>query len=514
MKDFEILHHGAANGVTGSCHELVLEKNRSVLIDCGIFQGAEQSKRGAGSGGLEIDFNISRVQALFITHAHIDHVGRIPYLLAAGFDGPIFCSVPTATLLSIVLEDALKIGLTRNERLIKQFLGKIKELIVPVEYKEWNELTPRYEDAKDSSFKEQNPKDKVRFKLKPAGHILGSAYIEFSIPADLKANKASNEQQVTSNQKRSDYRVVFSGDLGAPWSPLLPAPRAPYRCDTLVLESTYGDKCHEDRRYRSKKLKAVIERALKDNGAVLIPAFSIGRTQELLYEIEGIINSTQRRESRKEELAFSKTEHRKPNTLWNNIEVIIDSPMAAEFTEVYKDLKGHWDAEARRKVKSGRHPLSFDNLWTVESHKEHLSTVDYIRRRGTPCIVIAASGMCSGGRIMNYLKALIEDKRTDVLFVGYQAQGTPGRVIQKYGPRKHGGRSAYVDMDGLRYDINAGIHTISGYSAHADQSNLVNFVKRMRHQPKEIRLVHGDSNAKRELKVRLVDELDAVDIII
>jgi len=192
---------------------------------------------------------------------------------------------------------------------------------------------------------------------------------------------------------------------------------------------------------------------------------------------------------------------------WNDIEVIIDSPMAAEFTGLYTELKEYWDAEAKRKVKNGRHPLSFENLWTVESHQEHLSTVDYIRRRGCPCIVIAASGMCSGGRIMNYLKALISDKRTDVLFVGYQAQGTPGRDIQKYGPRKDEGRIPYVIIDGEKYDINAGVHTISGYSAHADQRDLVNFVKRMRYKPKDIRLVHGDKQAKESLAERLSIEI-------
>jgi len=592
---FEILHHGAEHGVTGSCHEMVYADGKSILVDCGLFQGAEVSKNGAHANGLEIDFDISRVQALFITHAHIDHVGRIPYLLAAGFDGPIYCSVPTAKLMPVVLEDALKIGFTRNERLIKQFLGKIKELLIPVEYKEWSNLaTTKNTKNTKRVFKEQSSTNNIRFKMKPAGHILGSAYIEFSIPKpkellatdftddhrfeesvmplprqsrgalellpengtvevnsgsaleDLSksgassdrtnnhvsavARRAKEEQQTTNHRllntenrsRGKDYRIVFSGDLGAPYSPLLPAPKSPYRCDTLVLESTYGDKCHGNRKNRSKQLKQVIERALEDKGAVLIPAFSIGRTQELLYEIESIIETQRRNDAKK---GVQNTEHRKqntndlqpntehrtpntndlqPNTAWDKLEVIIDSPMAAEFTGLYNDLKEYWDAEAKQKVKRGRHPLSFDNLWTVESHQEHLSTVDYIRRRGTPCIVIAASGMCSGGRIMNYLKALIEDKRTDVLFVGYQAQGTPGRVIQKYGPRKQeGGRSPYVDMDGKRYDINAGIHTISGYSAHADQKNLVNFVKRMRHKPHDIRLVHGDKDAKDALRKKL-----------
>ena len=176
----------------------------------------------------------------------------------------------------------------------------------------------------------------------------------------------------------------------------------------------------------------------------------------------------------------------------------MDSPLAARFTEVYKELKECWDKEAKRKVHRGRHPLSFEQLLTISSHQEHIQTVEYLKKSGRPAIVIAASGMCSGGRILNYLKALIEDFRTDILFVGYQARGTPGRVIQKYGPG-HG----YVILDNRKYNIKAGVYTISGYSAHADQKNLIRFVKGMRRKPKEIRLVHGDRYAKDVLQQTL-----------
>jgi metallo-beta-lactamase family protein len=176
--------------------------------------------------------------------------------------------------------------------------------------------------------------------------------------------------------------------------------------------------------------------------------------------------------------------------------------LAARFTKAYQQLRPYWDKEAKRRFASGRHPLSFEQLTTVDSHEDHLHAVEYLAKSRRPCIVIAASGMCSGGRIVNYLKAMLEDARHDILFVGYQARGTAGRAIQEYGPR-HG----YVDLDGYRYTIRAGIHTISGYSAHADQSDLVNFIKRMRHLPKQIRLVHGDDQAKYELKKQLEKEL-------
>ncbi|MDX2479908.1 MAG: MBL fold metallo-hydrolase, partial [Desulfuromusa sp.] len=306
--------------------------------------------------------------------------------------------------------------------------------------------------------------DAVRIKLKPAGHILGSAYVEIDI---------------------SGRRIVFSGDLGAPYAPLLPAPRSPYQADTLILESTYGDRNHSGRRARRKQLRQVIQNALSNRGVILIPAFSIGRTQELLYELEDLIHR-----SRGKSVAM--------DLLWDDLEIIVDSPLACRFTEAYRSLKSLWDAEARRRVVDGRHPLSFEQLTTIDSHQDHLHAVKYLQKHGRSCIVIAGSGMCNGGRIQTYLKALLGDQRTDVLFVGYQAEGTPGHKIQKYGPR-----NGYVELDGQNYPIAAGIHTLSGYSAHADQRNLVSFVKRMRHLPAEIYLVHGDERAKHVLKEQL-----------
>ena len=439
----KIVFHGATKGVTGSCHELYFAPKSAILIDCGLFQGIEEQSP-------EIEFPIEHIKALVVTHVHIDHVGRIPYLLAAGFRGPIYCSVASAQMLPLVLEDALKIGFTRDRHLIERFLDVINELIVPVTYGQWQTI--------------ETEKQNIRIKLKVAGHILGSAYVECDVLGQ---------------------RVVFSGDLGAPYAPLLPAPRSPYRADTLILESTYGDRIHFGRRKRRQQLQQIIENALKKRGVILIPAFSIGRTQELLYELEDLIHRLRDR----------------PVTAglpWEDLEVIVDSPLASRFTAAYRQLKNHWDAEARRHVARGRHPLSFEQLTTIDSHQDHLQAVDYLQRKGRPCVVIAGSGMCTGGRIQTYLKALLGDMRTDILFVGYQAEGTPGREIQKYSPR-----NGYVNFDGHRYDINAAIHTLSGYSAHADQKNLINFVKRMRHRPQVTYLVHGDDNAKLALKNEL-----------
>ncbi|WP_250657364.1 MBL fold metallo-hydrolase RNA specificity domain-containing protein [Alkalimarinus coralli] len=443
----EILHHGAVNGVTGSCHELKVSENFGILIDCGLFQGAETSGSGAGESRLEIDFPITHIKALVVTHVHIDHVGRIPYLLAAGFKGPIICTEPSSVLLPLVLEDAIKVGFTRNRQLISRFLKTLKQQIQPLGYGEWHSISPALD-----------------VKLKPAGHILGSAYVECKVKQESRSKKA-----------------IFSGDLGAPYSPLLAAPKAPYGCDVLVIESTYGDKEHASRKERRRQLQRVIEKAVDDKGVVLIPAFSIGRTQELIYELESTIHLCRNKPL---------TDHLK----WDDIEIVIDSPLASKFTEVYRTLEPYWDKEARKRVASGRHPLSFDQLTTIDDHQSHLDTVSYLKKTARPTVVIAASGMCAGGRIVNYLKALLGDRRTDVLFVGYQATGTPGHEIQKYGSR-----DGFVVLDGVKYQINAQVHTISGYSAHADQKNLIDFVKRMKRKPKEIRIVHGDERAKNEL---------------
>ncbi len=477
-------HHGAANGVTGSCHRYIASDALHLLIDCGLFQGQE------AKNGQTIDFDLSQVRALIVTHVHIDHIGRLPYLLAAGFKGPILCSYPSAKLLPLVIEDAFKIGFTRDEKLVKQFLRKVQKQLMPLAYKQWYPLL-------------DSPTLKLRVRLQRAGHILGSAYVEI----DHQSRASSDDEWV-------EHRTVFSGDLGAPHAPLLPAPVSPERADTLVIESTYGNRVHEDRTTRRLRLKALVEKALHDGGSVLIPAFSIGRTQELLYEFESICHELEL--SRAGPLPQGPLPHGtlfKEGAVFEGITIIVDSPLAAKFTKVYRELKPFWDEEALERVKSGRHPLSFENVLTVDSHDDHLRLVRHLAETKRPAIVIAASGMAAGGRIVNYLKAMLGEPVHNVLFVGYQVPGTPGFEILKSrvgssegqsraGPLPQGKlpHGAQVELDGTSYPIRAGVEMVGGYSAHADQADLLAFVRGMEQWPNEIRIVHGSDSGRAGLQ--------------
>ncbi|MCR9684666.1 MBL fold metallo-hydrolase RNA specificity domain-containing protein [Vibrio parahaemolyticus] len=426
-----VIHHGGKHTVTGSCHELKLA-NGSILIDCGLFQGKDFSF-GGRNASLNIEFPIEQIKALVLTHAHIDHIGRLPWLLAAGFKGPIYCTQATAELVPLMLEDGLKLQLGLNYHQRKQVLNIIKKQLKPFDYQQWIEL-PVLAD--------------VRFQ--PAGHILGSAYVEF---------KLSNGEI-----------VVFSGDLGPSNTPLLPDPHPPKRADYLFIESTYGDKQHEDIATRTKRLNNIIDHALKDGGVILIPAFSVGRTQELLFDIEQLINQ---------------------HDLASSLPIILDSPLAKEVTKTYRRFKMLWSQEAKHRLENQRHPLAFEQCITVESHTEHKALVNRLASTDEPAIVVAASGMCEGGRIVNYLKALLPDKKNDVLFAGYQAQGTLGEEIQS--------GNSEIEIDDQEVQVNAQIHTISGYSAHADKSDLLKFITGIPTQPKAIHLIHGEDEAQQVL---------------
>lgn len=229
----------------------------------------------------------------------------------------------------------------------------------------------------------------------------------------------------------------------------------------------------------------MIEQALEDGGSVIIPAFSIGRTQELLYELEDILHRQRRKPGRNA-------------ARWERLKIYLDSPLAGRFTQLYRELQPFWDDEAKARIRAGREPLHYEQLVAIDDHDTHLANVRRLALSAEPALVIAASGMCAGGRVVNYLKAMLGDARHNVLFVGYQARGTPGNAIQTFGPR-----GGYVELDGERFTIRAGIHTLSGYSAHADRDDLTRFITRMRHLPGEVRLVHGEDEVRAALAAHL-----------
>ncbi|WP_442242766.1 MBL fold metallo-hydrolase, partial [Staphylococcus carnosus] len=453
-----LLHHGGKNTVTGSCHELRIDQY-GILIDCGLFQGKDSASDPISA--LNIDFDIQHIEALLITHTHIDHIGRLPWLLAAGFDKPIYCTKATAALIPLMLDDGLKLQLGLNKKQRSLILKRIERLIVTVGYGEWEkirtcrELRERFatcceEKQKDKSKKadtsakkafastrntSHETRNSISIRFQPAGHILGSAYIEVKLP--------------------NGEIIVFSGDLGPSNTPLLPDPISPKQADYLVIETTYGDKQHDDVSTRSQRLEQIVQKSLQDGGVIVIPAFSVGRTQEILFDIERLIEHSIQTKTTSDDF-------------WQQLPIILDSPLALKVTKEYEHFKQLWNDECTEFDENiDRHPLSFEQLITVDNHKEHAKLVNRLASTNEPAIVVAASGMCNGGRIMNYLQALLPHQKTDVILAGFQAYGTLGRELQE--------GEDHVYISNQKVKVNAQVHSMSGYSAHADQGDLLRF---------------------------------------
>jgi metallo-beta-lactamase family protein len=428
----KIHYLGAENCVTGSCH-LVQGDRLNIMVDCGLVQGRDRAVE-------ETDWPIEpdQVDVLILTHAHIDHIGRLPWLIKEGFRGDIICTHPTRALLAPMLKDAMGLsGLSREAA--EKLWRRIDDQAWGFEYGEIFELHQGW-----------------KFSLGRAGHILGSCWVRL--------------------MTRSGETVIFSGDLGSPGRPLLRDPEVPPPADLLVLESTYGDRLHPPEKDRIAALGAVLAHCLADGGKVLIPVFALGRAQELLYEMDRLFSDPG--------YGF-KT--RPP--------VFVDSPLGLEVTKIYAGLKPFWDKEARDLWARGDHPLDFDGLYAVARHSDH----EKLLGMAGPAVILAGSGMCTGGRILNHLKAGIHRPENDVVFVGYQARGTLGRRIQ----RAAGQGVGQIEIQGERRRVRAGVHLLDGYSAHADQAALVDWVAAVGDIDMPIKLVHGEPEAQQALRQAL-----------
>ncbi len=458
---YQISHHGAVHGVDGSLHELTwrLEKQEihRFWIDCGGWVRKSAS-------GSENEPNVPQPlpEAIFVTHAHFDHIGRVPQALVAGFKGQIYASKATCELIPALIEENLRLEWTRNRRLITKVLKLVETLLRPVSQKQW--------------FRPIDDFPELRVRFHPAGHILGSSWIEFEGPCIRK----SNGKYLPTAQEN----VVFSGDLGRSQTALLPAPSGPVKADLLVLESTYGGKSHPSPGQRKKELLKTLVHALENEGSILVPAFSLGRAQEMLAELDQLKRSDRR---------------------LKDLEIILDSPIALKLTELHRKLQYAWSEEARKRWQSGARPLDPENFTPIESHQDHLRTVRYLAQTGRPALVLASSGMCEGGRIVNYLEKMLPDPRHDLVFLGYQAKGTLGAAIQN-ASKKKSVRSRRVIINKKNIEIRAQVTTISGYSAHADHQGLIKFTEKLQNLPREIRLVHGDQRAKNALRRSLKDK--------
>ena len=418
------------------------------MVDCGTAQGHDPQLPMA-----QWPVKPDEIDYLFLTHAHIDHIGRLPELIQNGFNGEIICSHPTKALLMPMLTDAMGFS-----RLAQAQIAKLARTI--------DDLAWGFEYGEDFRLRKG-----ISFKLGRAGHIMGSAFIRFSIPTGSNRN----------------YKIIFSGDLGCKNTPILPDPDIPEFCDLLILESTYGNRNHEGRDERLHTLGEKLVRALADRGKVFIPAFSLGRTQEILFELDRLFSAKKWRK-KFPELSASATDK-------SPIPVFVDSPLGLKITEIYSKLQPFWDSESQALKDDGDHPFDFEHLYAVFRYKDHQSLLDI----SGPAIIIAGSGMCSGGRIIDHLETGLEKPENDIFFVGYQVSGTPGHDIIKYGRRPGG----YVRLNNEKVYLRANIEKLSGYSAHADQRGLLDWVNSMPEKPGRIKLVHGDSEARNVLSRKL-----------
>lgn len=432
--------------VTGTCHLITTDKYK-ILLDCGQFQGSkaleELNEEAFGFDPLEIDFVI-------LSHAHIDHSGRIPLLTKRGYTGRIYCTDATADLVEIMLKDSGYIHEKEAEWANRKAERSGKPFVQPLyTFEDAAESAKYLEPVIYGQLFDINPDIRVRFN--DAGHILGSSIVELWIREGDRVSK-----------------VVFSGDLGVKNKPILRDPSTIAEADYLIMEATYGDRVHESSLDSLKKFFDIILKTTRRGGTVVIPSFAVGRTQELIYHLNMFYE-----------------EHQEFKQELDKIMVYIDSPLATSATEIFRRNAQVFDDETRDYILKGDNPLDFKNLVFTRTSDESRA----LNFNTAPKIIISASGMCDAGRIKHHLKHHLWDRKSSIVFVGYQAEGTLGRSIV------NGDKD--VSIFGEKIHVNAEIYNLEGFSGHADRDDLLEWLSSFIEPPKKVFLVHGEGNSKK-----------------
>lgn len=436
---------GAADCVTGSCHLLSTDAHQ-ILLDCGQFQGGKALESRNDDA---FTFDPKKIECVILSHAHVDHSGRLPLLVKRGFSGPIYCTDATADLLSIMLPDCAHIQESEAERESRKALRRGEDPVEPIYTQADVEETLKLVKPVlyDTLFALN---DQMNACFNEAGHILGSAITEIWVDEGEGAKK-----------------IVYTGDIGMNDRPILRDPKPIKKADYVIMESTYGDRNHQSGDESLETLIQVILRTVKRGGNVVIPAFAVGRTQDLIYQLNMYYE-----------------EHPEYQDVLDRVDVYIDSPMAISTTEIFRRNAQVFDDETRNRILSGDNPLDFKNLYFSRTADESKALNEDKR----PKILIAASGMCDAGRIRHHLKHNLWNEKSTIVFVGYQAAGSLGRMLLE-GAKK-------VTLFGEKIAVKAEIVRLEGFSGHADQRALLKWVKGLQKAPRKVFLVHGEDEAK------------------